>query len=231
MTHSAQTETEDKQQTKTTETIIEDQQVEASETVVEKQAEAIDAEKVETTDDSAETAKAQEQAEPEEVAEQNVKARLMETEAKLAAAEKKVEDHWNALVRQKAEYENLQKRTERDIENARKFALERFANELLPIRDNLEMGIEAASKPDTQVDTVIEGMNLTDKAFFDVFKKFGIAEINPQEQKFDPEWHEAIAMQPVPDVEDNMVVVVHRKGYHLNERLLRAAQVVVAKQA
>jgi molecular chaperone GrpE len=228
MTHSAQTETEDKQQTETTETIAEEQQAVATETTVEKQqTEAIDAEKVETTD-SVET---QEQAKPEEVAEKNLKIRLMETEAKLAVAEKKAQDHWDTLVRQKAEYENLQKRTERDIENARKFALERFANELLPIRDNLEMGIEAASKPGTQVETVIEGMNLTDKAFADVLKKFGIEEINPQEQKFDPEWHEAMAMQPIPDVEDNMVVIVHRKGYHLNERLLRPAQVVVAKQA
>lgn len=177
------------------------------------------------------TAEATDNVEQTEESEQSLKAKLIEAEAKLAAAEKKAQDNWDALVRQKAEYENLQKRTERDIEKARKFALEKFANELLPIRDNLELGIEAASKADTQVETVIEGMNLTDKAFVDVLNKFGIEEINPQDQKFDPEWHEAMAMQPIPDVEDNTVVIVHRKGYHLNERLLRPAQVVVAKQA
>jgi len=172
-----------------------------------------------------------EELQDEIVSAESLKAKLMEVEAKLAAAEKKAQDSWEALVRQKAEYENLQKRTERDIEKARKFALEKFANELLPIRDNLELGIEAANKPDTQVATVIEGMNLTEKALIDVLNKFGIEEIDPQDQKFDPEWHEAMAMQPIPNVEDNTVVIVHRKGYHLNERLLRPAQVVVAKQA
>jgi molecular chaperone GrpE len=193
--------------------------VEAEEQTTEKQATSEE----QTTSDSVE--------QTDNVSEQTLQAKLMEAEAKLIAAEKKAQDNWEALVRQKAEYENLLKRTERDIEKARKFALEKFANELLPIRDNLELGIEAASKPDTQVSAVIEGMNLTDKALIDVLNKFGIEEINPQDQKFDPEWHEAMAMQPIPDIEDNTVVIVHRKGYHLNERLLRPAQVVVAKQA
>ncbi|WP_353571091.1 nucleotide exchange factor GrpE [Candidatus Albibeggiatoa sp. nov. BB20] len=218
MTHSAQSETEEKTQEQA-ETIVEEQQTEVAEP---EKAEATDTDNTETQE---------EQVEPEEVSELSLKAKLIEAEAKLAAAEKKAQDNWEALVRQKAEYENLQKRTERDVENARKFALEKFVNELLPIRDNLEMGIEAASKPNMQVNTVIEGMNLTDKAFINVLNKFGIVEINPHEQKFDPDWHEAMAMQPIPDMEDNTVVIVHRKGYHLNERLLRPAQVVVAKQA
>jgi len=200
-------------------------------TATEKTEAQVETEEQATDTKAGDTTESESQAEVEEVSAESLKAKLMEVEAKLAAAEKKAQDSWDALVRQKAEYENLQKRTERDIEKARKFALEKFANELLPIRDNLELGIEAASKPDTQVDTVIEGMNLTDKALIDVLNKFGIEEINPQEQKFDPEWHEAMAMQPIPDVEDNTVVIVHRKGYHLNERLLRPAQVVVAKQA
>ncbi|MCV6638087.1 nucleotide exchange factor GrpE [Candidatus Albibeggiatoa sp. nov. NOAA] len=215
MTNTVQPENEDKKQAEPVEAAVVEEKVEAVEQT----------ETAETTADDAKEAQA------EEVSAESLKAKLMETEAKLAAAEKKAQDSWDALVRQKAEYENLQKRTERDIEKARKFALEKFANALLPIRDNLELGIEAANKPDTQVDAVIEGMDLTDKALIDVLNKFGIEEINPQDQKFDPEWHEAMAMQPIPNVEDNMVVIVHRKGYHLNERLLRPAQVVVAKQA
>ncbi len=197
----------------------------------EQQTETIATEEVRTPEQEAQETAVADETTQEQDTEQSLKAKLMEAKAKLAAIEKKAQDNWEALVRQKAEYENLQKRTERDIENARKFALERFASELLPVRDNLELGIEAASKPDTQIETVIEGMNLTDKVLIDVLNKFGIEEINPQKQKFNPEWHEAIAMQPIPDVEDNTVVIVHRKGYHLNERLLRAAQVVVAKQS
>jgi molecular chaperone GrpE len=159
----------------------------------------------------------------------NLKTKLAELTATLAATEKKAQDYWDSLARQKAEYENLQKRTERDIEQVRKFALEKFALELLPIRDNLELGIEAANKPGVQIETVVEGMQLTEKALMDTLNKFGIEEINPQEQKFNPEWHEAMAAQPVPDVANDTVIFVHRKGYHLNQRLLRAAQVIVAK--
>lgn len=167
-----------------------------------------------------------EQPEQEDI---NLKTKLAELTAVLAATEKKAQDYWDALARQKAEYENLQKRTERDIEQVRKFALEKFALELLPIKDNLEFGIEAAIKPGVQLETVVEGMQLTEKALIDILNKFGIEEINPQEQKFNPEWHEAMAAQAIPNVENDTVIFVHRKGYHLNQRLLRPAQVIVAK--
>jgi len=146
------------------------------------------------------------------------------TEATLTA-----QNNWDNLLRKQAEYDNLQKRMERELDNARKYALEKFATELLAVKDSMELGIEAATKPETTLDTVRDGIDLTLKMLTDTMAKFGIQEINPIEEKFNPQWHEAMAMQPVPNVEDGTVLLVHQKGYQLNERLLRPARVVVAK--
>jgi len=150
-------------------------------------------------------------------------------QTQLAEAEEKAAKHWDMLLRQKAESENLQKRVQRDLDNARKFALEKFANELLTVKDSMEMGLDAADQADVELPTVKEGMALTLKQLSSVLEKFDINEINPLQEKFNPEWHEAMAMQPVPDVEEGTVVVVHQKGYQLSGRLLRPARVVVAK--
>ena len=133
------------------------------------------------------------------------------------------------MLRNQAEHDNLQKRMTRDLDNARKYALEKFATELLAIKDSLELGLEAAAKPETNLDTVREGMALTTKMLTDIMAKFNILEINPQNQKFDPQWHEAIAMQPIPNIAAGIVLHVQQKGYQLNDRLLRPARVVVAK--
>ena len=142
---------------------------------------------------------------------------------------KKADSHWENVLRKQAELDNFQKRSIRDLENARKYALEKFASELLAVKDSMELGIEAASKPETALDAVREGMTLTLKMLSDALSKFNIVEINPVEEKFNPQWHEAMAMQPVPNVEEGTVLYVHQKGYQLNERLLRPARVVVAK--
>lgn len=154
-----------------------------------------------------------------------------ELKKQLAEAEKKVATHWDSLLRQRAEFDNLQKRVERDIENAHKYAIKRFAEELLAIKDSLEMGVDVAVKPETGLDSVKEGMELTLKMLSSTLEKFGIVEINPKDQKFNPDWHEAMAMIPAPGAEDGTVVVVHQKGYQLNDRLLRPARVVIAKNS
>ncbi|EIJ43043.1 molecular chaperone GrpE (heat shock protein) [Beggiatoa alba B18LD] len=152
-----------------------------------------------------------------------------ELNRQLIEATRRADENWDALLRQKAEFENMHKRMERDLENARKYALEKFATELLPIKDSMELGIEATKNADTSLTTVAEGMALTLKMLASTLEKFGVQVIDPQNEKFNPQFHEAMAMQPVPNVEDNTVLFVHQKGYQLNERLLRPARVVVAK--
>ena len=147
----------------------------------------------------------------------------------LAETTKKADNYRDGFLRKQAEYENLQKRTSREVDNTRKYALERFATELLTVKDSLEMGWEATQKPETHLDTVREGMALTLKMLTDTLTKFDITEINPIEQKFNPQWHEAMAMHPVPNVEEGTIIHVHQKGYQLHDRLLRPARVVVAK--
>jgi len=147
----------------------------------------------------------------------------------LTKASKKAQEQWDNLLRQRAEYENLRKRMTRELTNARKYALEKFATELLAVKDSMELGIDAAASPETDLKVVHDGMTLTLKMLTDTMAKFDVVEINPVEEKFDPQWHEAMAMQPVLDGEDGIVLHVHQKGYKLNERLLRPARVIVAK--
>ena len=147
----------------------------------------------------------------------------------LQAAEHQAESYKDNLLRVRAETENARKRMERDLDNARKFALEKIATELLSVNDSLELGVEAAAKENASLESVQEGMNLTLKQLQNILEKFGILEINPVNQKFDPQFHEAMAMQAVPNVESGTVLFVAQKGYQLNERLLRPARVIVAK--
>ena len=134
----------------------------------------------------------------------------------------------DAALRAQAEMENLRKRTTRDIENAHKYALEKFVNELLPILDSMTLGMNAAESAEN-VDELREGMDLTLKMFISALEKFGVQTIDPQGEKFNPEQHEAISMQEIEGTESNTVVSVMQKGYELNGRLVRPAMVVVAK--
>lgn len=146
----------------------------------------------------------------------------------LQDAQAKADEHWNQLLRTKAEMENTRRRVERDVENAHKYALEKFVNELLPVKDSLELGLTAASDQGADLDKVREGLALTGKMMASALEKFGVKEINPQGEKFNPDWHQAMSMQVVPDAAPNTVVAVYQKGYALNERLVRPAMVVVA---
>jgi molecular chaperone GrpE len=146
----------------------------------------------------------------------------------LTDARSKVDEHWDQCLRLQAEMDNMRKRNERDLANAHKFALEKFASELLPVKDSLEMGLLAA---DDSVDVakLKEGSELTLKMLSNALEKYNINEINPLNESFNPEYHEAISMQERGDVAPNTVVTVVQKGYLLNDRLIRPAMVIVSR--
>jgi len=140
----------------------------------------------------------------------------------------KADENWKLYLGAHAEMENLRKRTERDIQNAHKFALERFFSELLPVRDSLEMGLAAASDS-VDIGQLREGVELTLKQLTTAMDKFGIREVNPLGAKFNPAEQEAMATVPTTQAEPNTVVQVVQKGYALNDRLIRPAKVLVAQ--
>jgi molecular chaperone GrpE len=152
-----------------------------------------------------------------------------ELTALLEDARGKADEHWDQVVRLQAEMDNLRKRSERDLANAHKFALERFANELLPVKDSLEMGLAAFDAEGADPDKLREGMVLTLQMLSTAMNKAAIQEIDPQGERFDPDFHQAMSMQERDDVEPNTVVTVVQKGYTLNERLIRPAMVIVSK--
>lgn len=149
---------------------------------------------------------------------------------KLDEAEQKAGQNWERVLRLQAENDNLLRRAERDVANAHKYALEKFFAELLPIVDSLELCI-ASVPADLQPASasVIEGVNLTLKMFYTAMDKFGIKQVNPVSEPFDPEHQQAISMQYDPSVPAGTVLSVLQKGYTLNNRLLRPALVVVSK--
>ena len=150
-------------------------------------------------------------------------------QAQIEALQAKADDHWDRLLRTQAEMENLRKRSQRDIENAHKFALEGFAGELLGVKDSLEMGLSAAEREDGDIASIREGMELTLKLLSQTMAKYNVIEINPLGEKFDPEQHQAMNMLEDQNAAPNTVVMVIQKGYLLNGRLLRPALVSVAK--
>ena len=151
-----------------------------------------------------------------------------ELHALLTDARSKADQHWDQCLRLQADMENLRKRNERDLANAHKFALEKFANALLPVKDSLEMGLLAAVE-NADVARLVEGSELTLKMLTSAMEKYNINEINPLNEKFNPEYHEAMSMQERDDVEPNTVVTVVQKGYTLNDRLIRPAMVIVSR--
>jgi len=147
----------------------------------------------------------------------------------LADAEAKASENWDRLLRLQAEMENQRKRAQNDVTKARKFALESIVGDLLPVKDSLEMGLSAAQAEDADPKSIIEGAELTLKMLAQVFEKNNIAEVNPVDEKFDPEFHQAMSMQEIEGKAPNTVASVMQKGYTLNERLVRPALVMVAK--
>lgn len=147
----------------------------------------------------------------------------------LAEAESRASENWDRLLRLQAEMENQRKRAQNDVNKARKFALESIVNDLLPVKDSLEMGLAAARAEDADPRSIIEGADLTLKMLAQVFEKNNILEINPVDEKFNPEFHQAMSMQEIEGKPANTVTSVMQKGYTLNDRLVRPALVMVAK--
>jgi molecular chaperone GrpE len=156
---------------------------------------------------------------------------IEELKQELEENRQKAHDNWDKAVRTQAEMENLKRRTQKDLEDAHKFALTSFAKELLPVFDSLVLGLQAATGDSEDVKKFREGSELTIKQFEALFAKFNIVAIDPMGQPFNAEQHQAMLMQVVEDAEPNTVVNVFQKGYMLNGRLLRPAMVVVAKSA
>jgi molecular chaperone GrpE len=146
----------------------------------------------------------------------------------LAALQAKAEENWERFLRVSAELENVRKRAARDIENAHKYAIERFSTDLLAVRDSLELALLAGDEAD--VGSFREGTETTLRLLTSVMQRFGIEELDPLGEPFDPERHEAMTMQPSADAEPGSILTVFQKGYALNGRLLRPARVVVAAE-
>ena len=157
-------------------------------------------------------------------------ARVMELEAELEKLRGEAAEARDQMLRTLADMDNLRKRTTRDLESAHKYALEKFALELLPVRDSLELGLDAASGDAADLAKLREGTELTLRMLTSALEKHGIAEVAPHGEKFDPDLHQAMATQPSSEIAPDHVMTVYQKGYTLNERLLRPALVIVAAE-
>lgn len=188
-----------------------------------------DQEQKQSENEELETAAAQEQVDAEsspdmgeeDGSEPTLEAVIDKLQADLAQAE-------DASLRAMADAQNVKRRAEQDVEKARKFALEQFSKDLLPVVDNLERAL-AAGGEEQAIKPIAEGVELTLKSFLDVLKKFHIEAVDPAGEPFDHELHQAIGMLPNADVEPNTVLEVMQKGYTLNGRLMRPAMVMVSK--
>ena len=155
--------------------------------------------------------------------------KINELELALAAAKSTVADQKDSVIRAKAEVDNVRRRAAQDVEKARKFALEKFAAEMLTTVDNLERALQSIDKDDERNTAIIEGIDLTYQGLLASLEKFAIKAIDPQDQPFNPELHQAMSMQEVEGVAPNTVIAVMQKGYELNGRLIRPAMVMVSK--
>lgn len=147
----------------------------------------------------------------------------------LEQAQQALSEAQEQVLRAQADVQNMRRRAEQDVSKARKFALEKFAEELLPVVDNLERGIESAQNDQADVATLREGVEMTLNMFVSALKKFNVEPVDPQDEPFDPQLHQAMSMVENDNVEPNTVLHVMQKGYLLNGRLVRPAMVMVSK--
>jgi molecular chaperone GrpE len=166
------------------------------------------------------------------VSNEEIEQELLQEQEQISETEqlqKQVAEASDQVLRIQAEMQNVRRRAERDIENAHKYALDKFSADLLPVVDNLERALSAISLDDESQKAVAEGIELTLKSFIDVLARFKIEPIDPAGQPFDANLHQAVSMVPNPDLEPNTVMDVFQKGYTLNGRLIRPAMVVVSQ--
>lgn len=151
----------------------------------------------------------------------------LEMEEKLTAAEQKAHENWEKSVRAMAEADNIRRRAERDVEHAHRYGIEKLVKELIPVLDSMEQALQAAIAVNDQ--SMIEGIELTHKLLIDALSKFDVRPIEPLNEPFNPNHHEAMAMMESEEVAPNTVINVFQKGYVLGERVVRPARVVVSK--
>jgi molecular chaperone GrpE len=170
------------------------------------------------------------QSNSENATDAEIEAELLEEQdaAQTDALQEQLTASNDQLLRLQAEMQNVRRRAERDVENAHKYGLEKFANQLLPVIDNLERALDAIDSSDENQKAIYEGIDLTLKSFLDVLAQFKIEAIDPSGEPFDADYHQAVSMVPNPDVEPNTVLEVFQKGYKLSGRLMRPAMVVVS---
>ena len=175
-----------------------------------------------TKEQAARTRKAAERLEADELDELALQRELEELREEANKSKDK-------MMRAMAELDNMQRIAQRDISNAHRYALERFSKELLPVLDSLERGMEAVVGEEVSLAGVREGVELTYKMFLDVLEKFGVTQVNPEGEMFDPEHHEAMSTQVSAEAAANQILFVVQKGYLLHQRLIRPARVIIAK--
>lgn len=173
------------------------------------------------------------QAGNEKLSNEEIEQELLEEEqvSETEQLQQQVADANDNVLRIQAEMQNMRRRAERDVENAHKFALDKFSADLLPVVDNLERALSAINAEDDSQKAIAEGIELTLKSFLDVLVRFKIEAVDPAGQPFDANLHQAVSMVPNPDMEPNTVMDVFQKGYTLNGRLIRPAMVVVSSAA
>jgi len=168
-------------------------------------------------------------AKAEAAAEDNASQVVDQLQAELERAQAALREAEEQVLRARADVQNIRRRAEQDVEKAHKFALEKFTNELLPVVDNLERGLESAGQENVAIEAIREGVEMTLGMFKSALNKFRVEAVEPHGAPFDPQHHQAMSMVESHDAEPNTVLHVMQKGYLLNGRLLRPAMVVVAK--
>lgn len=156
-------------------------------------------------------------------------AQIQALEEELAVANATISEQKDGVLRARADIENARRRAELEIDKARKFALERFAGELLPVIDNLERAMQSANSEDEAIKPLLDGIDLTLKSFLSTIEKFGLEIVNPEGEQFNPDHHQAMSLQESTELPANTVMAVMQKGYLLNGRLLRPAMVMVSR--
>ncbi|MFT5879552.1 MAG: molecular chaperone GrpE [Moritella sp.] len=156
-------------------------------------------------------------------------ARIAELESELVKSAASATEFKDAALRAKADADNIRRRAAIDVDKAKKFALEKFANELLPVIDNMERSLAHVDKENEALLPLIEGIELTAKSLESALEKFGVKAVNPEGETFNPELHQAMSMVENADVAPNTVIAVMQKGYELNGRLIRPAMVMISK--
>lgn len=156
-------------------------------------------------------------------------------QAQIAGLQESLSQAQEKALRAQAEEQNARRRAEQEVSKARKFALEKFVSDMLPVADNMERAIESLRQAEEDnaesMKSLLEGVELTHKTLLDALKRHSVEAVNPEGEPFDPQLHQAMSMVPNPDAEPNTVLNVFQKGYTLNGRLVRPAMVVVSKAA